>query len=294
MRLSASVYSTFGVEFCPDTGRKHYQGFTYRKQACSMSAMKKFLGEKTVHLIASKGTPAENALYCAKGAQPKEEWEELKAKGAHYGLDADVWSVGVLPSQGVRSDILALRDAIRSKRSLSDMLDDNVNLESLAKYGRFAEKVHLASLKATTRDFRDLEVTVHVGETGCGKTRIPYDLGAYKWEPSNPEWWCDYDGEDILLIDEFYGQLKPSRLQAILDGYQVRLPIKGGHTFARWTKIYITTNVDPSEWYGETVPQAVKNSLARRLQKKIEFMPDGSMITTKYEKNAQGFFSLTL
>ncbi len=272
-KLKASIYSTYGIEFCPKTGAKHYQGYTYRKSACTLKAIKKFLGESSGHMEVAKGTPMQNKLYCGKGAQPKEEWEDLKDSGTHYGMDADTWEHGEIPSQGTREDLILLRDTIRQKRCLSDLLDNDSLIETLAKYPRYAEKVHQASLKASTRAYRHIEVTVHTGRTGCGKTRIPYDLGAYMWAPPEKdkgEWWCDYDGEDILLIDEFYGQMSIAWFLRITQGYQQKLPIKGGHTFARWTKVYITSNVDPMDWY-TNVPAEVEEAFQRRIESIVVF-----------------------
>lgn len=274
-RLNKSEYSIYGAEICPNTKANHLQGFSYRKSACTMSAMKKFLGQKTIHLEVANGTAEQNTAYCSKGNQPSQEWKEEKTAGPNYGKDAKVWTVGTMPKQGVRQDIIDLRDSINNKRSLSEMLCEDVNLGALAKHGRFAEMCFQASLKVRTRPWRELEVIIHYGATGTGKTRTPYDLGAYKWEPSSPEWWDGYDGEDILLIDEFYGQLKPSRLLALLDGYQLRLPIKGGHTYAQWTKVYITSNVAPVEWFSDKVPNEVKLALKRRITKIVKFTEDG-------------------
>lgn len=90
------------------------------------------------------------------------------------------------------------------------------------------------------------------------------------WQASTPEWWDGYDGEETLLIDEFYGQLKVSRMLALLDGYQCRLPVKGNFTYAQWTKVYITSNTKASEWY-TNIPVQVSDALQRRISDEIEF-----------------------
>ena len=138
------------------------------------------------------------------------------------------------------------------------------------KYQRAYQRLREKKEKADSRAFRKLSVTLHWGKTGTGKTRTAYDEGAFMWSPSNPEWWDGYEGENILLIDEFYGQMRPERLLHILDGYQLRLPIKGGFTYARWTKVYITSNVNWDKWY-QNVPEDVTRALERRIHKSIKF-----------------------
>ena len=262
-------YTCFGEETCPKTGKKHLQGFTYLKNGKTLAAFKKQF-DKTMHCEPSKGSAEENRAYCFKGDQSKEEWEDMKTIGPHYGLNAITWECGTMPQQGTRNDIIELRNACVKATCLSDIIADDANVTALAKYGKFAERVHTAALKKRTRDFRHVEVIVHWGKTGTGKTRLPYGEGAFKWNPEGNEWWDGYDGEEVLLIDEFYGQIKPSRLLTILDGYQCRLPIKGGFTYAQWTKVYITCNVPPQDWYSN-VPEEVRLAIERRISHVREF-----------------------
>jgi len=261
-------YSIFGEELT-EKGELHLQGYSHLKNAKTFSAFKKLL-DKTISLRVSLGSAENNRVYCSKGDQPKKEWEELKENGPNYGKNAIVWSCGIMPVQGIRTDIHALRDACETAVALSDIITDDNVVVPLAKYQRFAQMVHTAALKLRTREFRKLQVIVHWGKTGTNKTRIPYEMGAFVWEPSTPEWWDGYDGEEILLIDEFYGQLKPARLLHLLDGYQQRLPIKGGFTYANWTTVYITSNVPPESWYKD-IPEEVKIALARRITRIEEF-----------------------
>jgi len=268
-RLAAeTVFSIFGEEKT-EKGELHLQGYSHLKNAKTFSAFKKLL-DKTINLRPSLGSAEQNVIYCSKGEITKEEWEESKENGPNYGKNAIVWSCGTMPKQGIRTDIHELRDACENAVALSDIITEDSVVVPLAKYQRFAQMVHTSALKKRTREFRKLQVIVHWGKTGTNKTRIPYDEGAFVWEPSTPEWWDGYDGEEILLIDEFYGQLKPARLLHLLDGYQLRLPIKGGFTYAQWTKVYITSNVPPEEWYKD-IPEQVKEALARRITLVKEF-----------------------
>ena len=156
---------------------------------------------------------------------------------------------------------------------VSDIIADGKNVVAVAKkYGRLAQLVNESATKKRSRAFRDLEVLVYWGETGTNKTRTPCDMGAYLWCPNGAqEWWDGYDQEDILLIDQFYGQMRPARLCELLDGYSCRLPIKGGHTYAAWTKVYITSLCHPSTWYKD-VPEDVQTKIARRIKKSIQFV----------------------
>lgn len=269
-----TAFSIFGWE-TTEKGEEHLQGYSHLKNPKTFKAFGK-LTDKTMHLENSKGSAEDNRDYCSKGEQPHEEWATMKKNGPNYGKNANVWSCGTMPKQGIRTDIHELRDACENVTALSDIIADDQNVVALAKYGRFAQMVYASASKKRSRAFRNLEVIVHWGETGTNKTRTAYDEGAFKWSPSgHQEWWDGYDGEDILLIDEFYGQLKPARLLELLDGYSCRLPIKGGFTYAAWTKVYITSNAHPSMWYKD-IPDEVQRAVCRRVSRSIQFVKNSN------------------
>lgn len=260
-----TAYSIFGWEKTA-SGEDHLQGYSHLKNAKTFKAFKKLL-DKTMHCEDSKGSAENNVDYCSKGEQSHEEWAESKKNGPNYGLNANVWSCGTMPKQGTRTDIHDLRDACEGAKALCDIIADDKNVVALAKYGRFAQLCHSSALKRKTRPFRDLEVIVRWGKTSTGKTRGPYEEGAFMWCPDSIEWWDGYDGEELLLIDDFYGQVKVARMLHLLRGYQCRLPIKGGFTYAMWNKVYITSNTDPDEWYNswEKIPDDVKDAFFARV-----------------------------
>lgn len=173
--------------------------------------------------------------------------------------------------QGKRTDIdKFVKDCLEKKED--DVIKENP--AAWCKYQRAYAKLKEKKEKLDTKKYREIKVIIHWGLTGTGKTRTAYESSddVYKWSPSSPEWWDGYEGEKTLLIDEFYGQLKPARLLQILDGYQLRLPIKGGFTYARWTTVYITSNVPWMDWYNNgNVPGTVIQALQRRIYKTIHF-----------------------
>lgn len=232
------VYQVYQAEICPSSSRRHFQGYTEFKNTKSLAALKMALGFRSCHAERRRGSREQARDYAMKN--------DTRIDG-EIPVEEGSWNP---PCQGKRNDLLELRDACEKAKSLADIIADDDNVAALAKYGRFAERVFQAAARKRARPFRNVEVFIYWGKSGTGKTREPYELGAFKWECCKPEWWDGYDGEDILLIDEFYGfQMDSKRLLTILDGYQCRLPIKGGFTYAQWTKVYITSNKSPESWY---------------------------------------------
>ena len=225
-----------------EQGTPHLQGYIELAKRKRMSGVKALFTAIGVdpdkpHLEARKGTQKQAIDYCTKEdtrkAGPFEQGEARPCK------------------QGARTDLVKLRDACKAKRSWVDIADDDDIGPTLLKYHKAAQFLRNAyELELVkTDEFRLLDVEVLHGPTGSGKTRKAIAAGSFKWNPSSPEWWDGYNGEETILIDEFNGQVKITRMLQLLDGYKLRLPVKGSFSYARWTKVFITSNKHPDDWY---------------------------------------------
>jgi len=110
------------------------------------------------------------------------------------------------------------------------------------RYFRGFKDIRQMAVKQATTKFRHVKVIVLSGETGVGKTRAAIEYGGYMIHADDMSWWDGYQGEETLIIDEYASKTPITQLLGLLDGYQKRLPIKGGFTYANWIKVIITTN----------------------------------------------------
>lgn len=104
------------------------------------------------------------------------------------------------------------------------------------------------------------------GKTGTGKSRRAWDeagLDAYCKDPRT-KFWCGYQGQSNVVIDEFRGGIDISHLLRWLDRYPVRVEIKGSSRPLVATKIWITSNLEPKWWYPDVDPETLA-ALLRRL-----------------------------
>jgi len=77
-----------------------------------------------------------------------------------------------------------------------------------------------------------------------------------------------YRGQKTIVLDEYEGQgISYKQLLRILDGHQLRLNLKGKHTYAKWNKVFITSNKDPNRWF----PTGMTDALRRRLTNVTRF-----------------------
>lgn len=74
-------------------------------------------------------------------------------------------------------------------------------------------------------EWRDLTVTVLWGPTGTGKTKKAVTVDSVFI--LTDKWFCGYNGEKRLVIDEFYGWLPWCSLLRICDGYKYQCETKG-------------------------------------------------------------------
>ncbi len=215
-------YICWGTEICPESKRKHYQGWIQVKNKKRLGGIKKTCQSKKIHLESCRGTEDQNEKYCQK--------DNLYTKIGEYSI------------QGQRTDIMILKKIIDEGGTLEDIA--NNDFREFLKYNRGLQEYKKLVDKRLRKTFRKVEV-VHIhGKTGTGKTRkaMAYSDDTYKIHGNSMQWWDGYEGEKTLVIDEYNNQIPCTELLGILDGYRLRLPIKGSFTYANWTRVVITSN----------------------------------------------------
>jgi hypothetical protein len=96
------------------------------------------------------------------------------------------------------------------------------------------------------------EVVLLCGVTGAGKTRAVYDQypDLYEAPIGDTLWFDGYDGQKVVLFDEFDGEMPLNALKKVADNFYVRkVPCKGGFKWLNPDKIIFTSNSHPGSWY---------------------------------------------
>jgi len=130
---------------------------------------------------------------------------------------------------------------------------------------------HYRTLRAITADYAqpialERQAVVYWGDTGVGKSLRAWTeagMGAYPKDPRS-KFWCAYQGQQHVIIDEFRGDIDISHLLRWLDRYPVVVEIKGAAQVLTATKFWITSNLHPRDWY-PTLDSATFAALERRL-----------------------------
>ncbi len=241
-------YICWGEEICPKTRKKHYQGWIQIENKKRLGGIKKLCQSRKIHLEACRGTEGQNERYCQKDNLYKQK--------------------GEFKTQGKRTDLDDIKKIIDNEGTLKDIADEN--FPAFIKYNRGFQAYKNIIDKSNRKCFRKVK-TIHIhGPTGLGKTRKAMSYSpddTYKIQGNALQWWDGYDGEKTLVIDEYDSQIACTELLGILDGYQLRLPIKGSFTYANWDKVIITSNYEKIH---QKAKQMHKDALERRITESIK------------------------
>lgn len=231
-----------------EKGTPHIQGYVEFENPICLNGVKKRICPKG-HFESRKGSAEQAIKYCKK--------------------DGNWFEVGDFEAKtpGKRSDLERVAELVKNGKSIAEIAEECS--EAYIKYSRGIEKMKL--IVDRPPKWRDVKVSVYIGDSGTGKTRKAMENpSVYKLnQPSNNSLWFDgYNGEEVLLIDDFSGWVKYRELLTLLDGYPYRCEMKGGHVWAKWNWVIITSNIDVKNWYNrEDI-----DPLTRRISEEVIFL----------------------
>lgn len=233
-----------------ETEKPHIQGFLHLQKNHSLGMLKKLLQCSKIHAEQVKSDEkAEH--YCSK---PHEgcDCKHCKKPGERLWGPATVGQKPVYHAKKTESPTDMLT-ALVAEGATDEQIAE-VAPWALLRHKRGIDALRFAHMKSKSKEWRHVEVILLTGDAGTGKTAWAISEsgdGYYKPDLSKKELWFDgYQGERTLILDDFCGSsTKFEELLKLLDGHQLQLPIKGGHTYAMWTRVIITSNTEPESWY---------------------------------------------
>ncbi len=237
------------TEVTPTNKTIHLQGAIHFNNALSRaSARKRFpldsLGKLSVHIEIAIGSSKQNRDYCTK--------EETRSTENYVQFET-----GTIPTSGKRSDLATLLALVKASPRIleTDLFDLFPQL--MIQYGR--RVLHYRSLLLLHSSIPK-KITVLWGPTGTGKSHAALaracsasNIGQVYYLPTpmrgGPLWADGYHGQTDVILEDFSGSINYRMLLRMLDHYPLSVPIKGG--FVPWipTRIWITSNQHPKDWY---------------------------------------------
>ena len=257
-------YLCYGYEGL-DTETPHLQGYIEFEDTQRLSALRKLVRARPNAIGPAKKS---GPVYWATRKGSREEARNYTQKEGSW-QEFGNWESG---GQGARTDIYGLVKKINDGVDLIDLMEDCPELVS--RNLRFVEKYKALAEKRSSASFRKVHVQCLIGDAGCGKTRKAHEEnpGIFTVNADEAFPFDGYEGEETILLDDFYGNMKYHVLLRVLDGHQFRVNVKGSSRYAKWNKIVITSNKRPDEWY----QQGMTEALSRRLSETIIFSNENS------------------
>lgn len=232
----------WGNEICPETKKPHRQAWIELVDPMRYTAVQDIVGKK---VNCDKERNKEGHTNYCMGILPdgskKPGWQSYETRGPKKEK-----------KQGARTDLDKFYKDIKEGKSEKEVLENNV--EAYVKYTRAYDRIK--KLYDRKPAWRKVEVHILWGKAGTGKSHYPACIhgeeNVYRLTGAMAQsgFWRDYNGEEVLVLDEFTGAwMKYEEFNQILDGYPYNVNIKGSSMWAKYTKVYITSNLRPQKWY---------------------------------------------
>jgi len=252
-------YVVFGRETCPDTGKKHLQGYFELSCRLRVTQLRKLLtvkkGDQSFHCEKRLGSPQQAADYCKK--------------------DGDFEEFGVITppgqGQGKRSDLDSVKADLDAGDDMSTIADKH-----FACYLRYGKSLAAyRQLKTPERTWQTLCIVVY-GCSNAGKS--VWAANAFDEKPyflkkgNNGCWWDKYEQQRVVVVDEFTGWLQFNMFKTLIDNTPHTVDAKGGYRIFNSQIVIFLSNDAPDSWWSSGVINTDndKRAFNRRLHIVVE------------------------
>ena len=253
-------YYCFSFEIGLREKTPHIHIFFYFKNAKAGKTVKKHF--PTAHVEYCSGSIDENVDYIAKtGKWQEDEKEKTKIEGTFFQNKERPNEKG----QGARSDLEVIKKLIDQGKTPTEILEEDVNNYF---YQKFIGEMYYNKKCSETPIKRDVNVVVHTGIAGSGKTNVLTKLNEqdlFIGADYSSALFDGYEAQGILFLDEFRGQIPYNQLLIILDGYKMPIHARYYNKFALWNDVHITSVIPIEEWYKNENIRDTFEQLKRRV-----------------------------
>lgn len=225
------TFAAWQMELAPETNRLHWQIYAEFDERVPFKVLHTWPGldDPPAHFEPRRGSQRQAIEYCTK--------EDTRVDGPYF------W--GTKKEQGQRSDLDDMRRDLDRGDSLALVARNHFPV--WVKYPSAVKSYQ--ALQAADREGLPT-VYIILGTTGTGKSRLARSMfpGAY-WKP-NFDFWENYQYEDVVVLDEFYGhKMQYTDLLQLLDSTPLLVNVKGASAKMNSNTFVFTSNQHPRYWY---------------------------------------------
>lgn len=240
-----------------ESGTPHIQGYCVFHNPVRLSSLRKHISDQG-HYEVAKGSTQDNIKYCSKfDSKLDGPWQF----GDHESCD-----------QGSRSDLLEAKRLIEEGKPETTVASQCFS--SWVKYHSAFNRYRTLISQNSRTWMTSLKILI--GPSGVGKSRWTlnhYPSAYWMMRPNGKNAFFDgYDGQDCIVLDDFYGWITYDLLLRLIDRYPLNLQVKGGSVPCLAKTIVITSNVDWNFWYPKQFQSHGCKALERRIKEFGEFI----------------------
>ena len=231
-------YLVYQQELCPTSARLHWQFFVTFHLKKRLKAVKDYF--ESAHLEPARNIP-KAIEYCKKT-------DTQITKPVEHGI----------PLTSIQSQTVL--DALRTRTPLELIIE-------VPNYWRSLNALNnIRMLVAPPRHHWTQGILLH-GPTGSGKSRIAHNISSFLGDDqtytasSDLKWFDGYQGQPLVIVDEFVGKAEGPDLLRLCDRYPLTKQIKGGTVVFNSKLIIFTSNGQLRDWY----PTGMLPALRRRI-----------------------------
>lgn len=226
-------YIVWGREVCPDTGRKHLQGYLEMKIKSGFRTVLKHAGlPQNTFICVSKGNAKENRAYCTKDGNQVVELGKAR------------------DGQGHRNDLSDVKEMVKQGCSLEEIADVATSYQGLRSINTYR------AIYDKPRDF-ETKVVWLWGDTGTGKTLFARLITDNAWisAANGIEWFDGYYNNAYAILDDIRAESgRIEKFLRLFDRTGCPVPIKGSTVQWKPRLIVVTGPFHPQVLFRKGAP----------------------------------------
>lgn len=169
--------------------------------------------------------------------------------------------------QGQRTDLEDLKDDIMNGKKVDDIVVETPHLYH--QYGRTLEKLETIRNRKKFRTWMTKGYWVW-GPGGVGKSHRAFknfNPDTHYRKPLNEKYWNGYTGQEIVILNEFKGQIFFGELMELVDKWPHTVVVKNGEAMPFLAKeVWITCSKNPYSLYECLGDDENENQFERRFR----------------------------
>lgn len=255
------------------SGTPHLQGFIRLINTTTFNVISKRFGNS--HVEIALGSDKQNIDYCMGIG------ETAKSHGKEPANPDKIFMIGEIGNLGTgkRTDLIDKKNAIKTAIQTGTMTSKEIINSMTTNYQEIKYVETLLKYNDEPRVYVDSFKFIWIyGPTETGKTKYvlsnrfkkEYEEGKVYIAMNTSKWWDGYDGQEILIIDDFRDSFCSfSNLLQIAQPIEYRVENKGGSRQLKALTIVITSCYAPIDVYNGVGEK--RQQLYRRITELLHF-----------------------